>query len=73
VEIDEVLGTQTDWVVVPDTMTAPVEAAPAEDGGEEGAAPAPATATAYDRLRERARAFGATLVTERQLEAFLDY
>jgi hypothetical protein len=72
VVIDEVLGTETDWVVVPDSMTAPVEAAPAEDGAEPAAGPA-ATATAYDRLRERARTFGATLVTERQLEAFLDY
>jgi hypothetical protein len=73
VVIDEQLGAQTDWVVVPESMTAPVEAAPAEEGAEEGAAPAPATATAYDRLRERARSFGATLVTERMLEAFLDY
>jgi hypothetical protein len=72
VVIDESLGADTDYVVVPDTVRVPVEtAAPAEDG----AAPAPAAAgqSEYDRWRERARTFGATLITERQLEAFLDY
>jgi hypothetical protein len=72
VVIDEQIGTQTDYIVVPESLTAaPTTAEPGEEGAEP-AAPAVAV-TEYDRLRERARTFGATLITERMLEAFLDY
>jgi hypothetical protein len=71
VVVDDALSAQTDYVVVPDTLTAPAPAAPTEEGAEP--APAAGAQTEYDRLRERARTFGATLVTERQLESFLDY
>jgi hypothetical protein len=71
VVVQDKITIDTDYVVVPDTVAV---GAPAPAEGAEGeAAAAPAAQTEYDRLQTLARNFGATLMTERMLEALLDY
>jgi hypothetical protein len=67
---DQISGT-TDFVVIPDSMSAPKEA-PAAEGGE---APAPAAAgqSPLQKLEATAHTFGATVITEKMLNEFLDY
>jgi hypothetical protein len=67
--IDAQLTSTTDYIVVPASLTAP---APGGTPPPEGA-PAGGEKAAYDKLAEQARQFGATLVTERMLENFLQY
>jgi hypothetical protein len=66
--VEDKISINTDYVVIPDTVA--VGAPPAE-GAPEGAAPA--TQSEYDRLQTLARTYGATLITERMIEALLDY
>lgn len=71
VVIDDQINDKTDFVLIPSGMSAPTSgAAPAPAEG--GAAPAP-TESEYDKLVRIARSFGATLITERLLESFLQY
>jgi hypothetical protein len=66
VTLDSALSGQTDYVVIPNSMAAP----PPVEEGEEGPAPG---ASELDRLRAQAREFGATVITEDVLAAFLDF
>jgi hypothetical protein len=67
---DQMTG-ETDYVVVPDSMSAPAEAAaPAE--GEEGAAPKPGQSE-LEKIQSQARVFGAVVITESLLDAFLNF
>jgi hypothetical protein len=69
VVIDDAVGAQTDFIVVPDTMQ--VSPTPAAAGAD--AAGGAKEESQYDRLNRLAKQFGANLVTERGIEAFLDY
>jgi hypothetical protein len=71
VVIDDAMSPQTDYVVVADSLTAKPAGTEAAPEGE--AAPAGGEKSDYDRLSAMAASFGATLVTERMLENFLDY
>jgi hypothetical protein len=76
VVIDDAIGAETDFIVVPDTMQ--VSPTPAAAGGAEAPAAAPAEGakpaeSEYDKLYRLSKQFGATLVTERAIEAFLGY
>lgn len=66
--IDDAVNVKTDFLVIPDSVTA-AATAPAAEGGD-AAAPA---ASEYDKLVQVAKSFGATLVTEKMLESFLGY
>jgi hypothetical protein len=69
VVIDDAMSPATDYVVVPESLTA--KPATAEPGAE--GAPAAGEKSEYERLAAMAASFGATLITERILENFLDY
>ncbi len=67
--VDDKISSDTDYVLIPaGVLVAPAGAAPAADG-----AAAPATESEFDRLQKLARSFGANLITETMIEAFLDY
>lgn len=67
--VEDTISAETDYVLIPSgIVVAPAGAAPAADG-----AAAPATETEYDKLQKLARSFGANLITETQISAFLDY
>lgn len=68
-DIQDAMDNTTDFIVIPDS----VRVGPAAgEGGEDGEGGPPAQSE-YDRLVAVARSFGATLITEKLLEAFLDY
>ena len=68
--IDAAINDKTDFVVIPGSVVAmPTAAAAAPAEG----APAAGAESDFDKLTRLARAFGATLVTERMLESFLGY
>ncbi|MBL9087696.1 MAG: hypothetical protein JNM10_11205 [Planctomycetia bacterium] len=67
-DLQDAIDATTDYVVIPDSIKVPTEgAAPAEGDAAAG------TQSEYDRLAALAKSFGATLITEKLLEAFLDY
>ena len=67
-DLQDAIDATTDYVVIPDSIKVPTEgAAPAEGEAAAGAQ------SEYDRLAALAKSFGATLITEKLLEAFLDY
>lgn len=67
-DIQDAIDAATDYVVIPDSIKVPTAgAAPAEGEAAAGAQ------SEYDRLAALAKSFGATLITEKLLEAFLDY
>jgi hypothetical protein len=68
--VDDAIGTATDFIVVPDSMTVSPTPAPA---GDAAAAGATKEESPYDRLYRLSKQFGASLVTERMIEHFLDY
>ena len=65
--VEDTINSDTDYVLIP----ASVGVKPTADAPAEGA-PA-ATESEYERLTRLARSFGASLLTERQIEAYLDY
>lgn len=65
--VEDTINTETDYVLVP----AGTAVAPAGEKPAEGAA-APAE-TEFDKLQRMARSFGASLITENMISAFLDY
>ncbi|MCC7138553.1 MAG: hypothetical protein IT460_09030 [Planctomycetes bacterium] len=64
--VDDAVNVKTDFIVIPDSVAAGTSA-PAEGDA------AAAGASEYDKLMQLAKSFGATLATERMLEAFLGY
>lgn len=64
--IDEAIGNDTDYVMIPAGVTATVGAAPAD-------AAAPAAESEYEKLNRMARSFGASLISESTLSAAIDY
>ena len=67
-DLQDAIDANTDYVVIPDSIKVPTAgAAPAEGEAAAGAQ------SEYDRLAALAKSFGATLITEKLLEAFLDY
>ncbi|MDA1196044.1 MAG: hypothetical protein O2894_12800 [Planctomycetota bacterium] len=62
----------THYIIVPNSWTAPVETVGGEDdeGDEEGAATG---SNPLEEMKKTARTFGANVITEALLDAFLDY
>ena len=74
VVIDKAVNADTDYIIVPNTMEAPAPAAGDGEEDEEGDGETTGGAqTEYERIQALAREFGATIVTERMLNEFLDY
>jgi hypothetical protein len=70
VVVQTAIDGDTDYVIVPNSWTVTKEEAGGEeDGGGEGEA----TANPYEEAQKNARAVGATVISERVLDAFLDY
>jgi hypothetical protein len=69
VVVQDAMDGNTHYVIVPNGWAAPA-AKPAEDeeGAEEGA-----VANPLEEIQKQARLFGANVITERLLDAFLDY
>jgi hypothetical protein len=72
VTVQDQMDGKTDYVVVPDSMSAPLPTgAPAE--GEEGAdAPKPGQSE-LEKIQSQARGFGAVVITESMLDSFLNF
>ncbi len=68
VQVEDKINDKTDYVLIPDAMAVGVTPAP-----EGGAAPEAGKESEFDRLSKLANTFGATLITEKMIEAFLDY
>jgi hypothetical protein len=74
VQIDSEVNGDTDYIVIPDDLAAPVPAAaPAEGGAEGGEGNAAPGASEFEKIDALARKFGATVVTQRMLQEFLSY
>ena len=71
--VDDQISDKTDWIVLPDTVTAGASPAAGAEGAPPADAAAPKEESPMARYERLARTFGATLMTERVLEAFLDY
>ena len=66
--IDDKISSETDYVLIPaGVAVVPAGGAPADP------AAAPAAESEFDRLQKLANNFGANLITETMIEAFLDY
>ena len=65
--IDEAASSETDYILIPRGVTAPAPGAPPADPA------APVTETEFDKLNRLARSFGASLITEQALSAYIDY
>jgi len=72
VVIDPAVNGDTDYIVVPDSMAAPAPAAGGEDEEEDEEAPVGGQSE-FERIQSLARTFGATVITEKMLNEFLDY
>jgi hypothetical protein len=61
----------TDYIVVPNALAAPPPEAgeEEEDAGDEE----PAGPSEFERVQQLARTYGATVITERMLNQFLDF
>ena len=71
VQLDSVVDGDTDYIVVPDAMAAPAPAAgDEEEGGDEENV---GGKSEFERIQALARTFGATVITEKMLNEFLDY
>jgi|GEM_PF-3430392 len=68
-DLQDAIDNSTDFVVIPDS----VKVKPEGEAPAEGAEAAPGAQSDYDKLVSLAKTFGATLITEKLLEAFLDY
>lgn len=68
--IDSQVSGDTDYIVVPDAMAAP---APSGDEEEEEDEENVGGKSEYERISALARNFGATVITEKMLNEFLDY
>jgi hypothetical protein len=66
VVVDSSISGETDYAVIPNSMTAP------EPTGEGDDAPAPGQSE-LERIRALAREFGATVITEEMLNRFIGY
>jgi hypothetical protein len=67
--VDAEISGDTDYVVVPNSMTAP---APTGEEEEEEEGPVVGKSE-YERIEALARNFGATVITEKMLNEYLDY
>ncbi|MHC5011787.1 MAG: hypothetical protein ACYTG6_12725, partial [Planctomycetota bacterium] len=67
--IDGELNGNTDYVVIPDSMAAPVPTDDEDMDEENGAA----VQSEYEQIEKLARDFGATVITESMLDNFLGY
>ncbi len=70
--VDAQINGDTDYVVVPNSMAAPAPSAGGEDEEDEEEGPAVGKSE-YEKVENLARTFGATVITEKMLNAFLDY
>lgn len=68
-DVQDAIDADTNFLVIPDSL----KVKPAGEAAADGAEAAPGAQTDYDKLLAIAKNFGATLVTEQMLEAFLDY
>ena len=68
--VDKQISGDTDYVVIPNSMTAPVAAASDEDEEDEEEV---GTQSEYEKIHALARNFGATVITEKMLNQFLGY
>jgi hypothetical protein len=74
VVLDATPSGDTDYFVIPDSMAAaPPAGAGGEEGEEEPEEGAANPAAELERVEKLARTFGATVITERMLNSFLDY
>lgn len=73
VTIDAQVNGDTDYIVVPDSMTAVAAVAEGEDEEDFDDEEAVGGKTEFERVQALARAFGATVITEKILNEFLDY
>ncbi len=74
VVIDKAVNADTDYIIVPNTMEAPATTGDEGDDEDEGDGEAASGAQSeYERVQALAREFGATVMTERMLNEFLDY
>ena len=73
VVIDATVDGDTDYIVVPDEMAAPPPASgEADEDVDEDAAPVGGKSE-FERIQALGRTFGATVITEKMLNEFLDY
>ena len=68
--LDSIVTGDTDYIVVPDAMAAP---APTGDEEEDGDEENVGGKSEFERIQALARTFGATVITEKMLNEFLDY
>ena len=64
---------ETDYFVVPDALAAPAPETTDDDDGFDDDEGQPAGASEYEKIQQVAKNFGATVITERMLNEFLDF